>query len=84
MSEREWKPKVGDKVKVVGVGGWMEGAGRITSPGEGIPSWYWVQRQTPGGYQSQQIHIRNLDPVLEDERKGAPRRGPSRRGRYEP
>lgn len=69
MSEQEWRPKVGEYVKVVGVS-WAKEA-RITLPGE-FPEgsgWYWVL----DGEQCGPIHLRNLDPVLEDERRGAPR-----------
>ena len=65
MSEREWKPKVGDLVMVIGHPS-FSGRGRITSQIGLQPEWFWIAEW-------QRVHIRNLDPVLEDERKGAPR-----------
>lgn len=83
MSEREWKPKVGDKVKVTGVlqmcdgnasAKIMEGAvWECKSPSEGMVR---LWRLTERGPQDAWVHLRNLDPVLEDERRGAPRPAP--------
>jgi len=79
MNEREWKPKVGDKVKVLGHG--ADCSGRLVMfTGEVRP----VREVTPDGYVGVHdpamgrvfLHSRLCDPVLEEERKGAPRPKP--------
>ena len=67
MNRENWKPKLGDKVMVVGHLS-LSGIGEISSQIGLQPEWFWISNN--------RVHIRNLDPVLEDERKGAPRPAP--------
>ncbi len=76
MSEREWKPKVGEKVKVTGHGGHTS-VRLVTFLGDRET----VSSVTPDGFVGVRsdtvfVHSRLCDPVLEDERKGAPRPKP--------
>ncbi len=74
MSEQK-KFNVGDKVRVAGHPH-AEGEGLILSPGGANDprGWYWTN--VDDGRWVGMVHIRNLDPVLEDERRGAPRPKP--------
>lgn len=76
MSEQKWKPKVGDRVTVLGHG--ADCSGRVVVfTGEVRP----VREVTPDGYVGVHdpamgrvfLHSRLCDPVLEDERTGKPR-----------
>jgi hypothetical protein len=62
-NERTWRPKMGDKVMVTGLIG-IEGPSVVTAtPPQLEADWYWIENY------SRAVHIRNLDPVYEDERK---------------
>lgn len=70
----QWTPKVGDRVRVTGfaVSGTASGAffnGVEAEVDDVDGDFVWV-------FDGYRTHIRNLDPVLEDERKGAPRPKP--------
>lgn len=65
MSEQK-KFKVGDKVHVIGHPN-IEGRGEVLGV-EG--EWYVIGSSL---IPMARVHIRNLDPVLKDERRGAPR-----------
>ena len=76
MSEREWKPKVGEKVRITGHGGHT--SVRLVTFLADLET---VSSVTPDGFVGVRldtvfVHSRLCDPVLEDERTGKPRPAP--------
>ena len=69
MSEREWKPKVGERVAVIGLGQ-HDFTSVIKNERLGWSDWFELVAQHD---RPRYVHLRNLDPVLEDERTGKPR-----------
>jgi len=70
----EWTPKAGDRVKIIGHPSTKGvGIGSILFPGT-IPDWYFVRSaEVEQPWYEVLAHVRNLDLILEDERKGLPR-----------